>query len=53
MKFLFRSPFYLLFALAACGYLGAANVQGWALLQALAMSTGGKSASHGAPIRHK
>jgi len=51
MKSLLRSPLYLLFALAACGYLGAANFEGWSLFAALA--TSGRGGSHSAPIRHK
>ena len=53
MKSLLRSPLYLLIALAACGYLGAANFQGWSLFAALAGSGRGTAGTHGAPIRHK
>ena len=53
MKSLLRSPLYLLFVFAACGYLGVANLQGWSLFAALAFSGRGSSGSHGAPIRHK
>ncbi len=53
MKSLLRSPFYLLFVLAGCAYLGAANFQGWSLFAALAASARGGAVSHGAPIRHK
>jgi hypothetical protein len=53
MKSLLRSPLYLLFVLAACGYLGAANLQGWSLFAALAMAARGTPGAHGAPIRHK
>jgi len=53
MKALLRSPLYLFFVLAACAYLGAANLQGWSLLAALAFSGRSSSGTHGAPIRHK
>lgn len=45
-----RFPAYLIFALAACGYLAGSNLRGWSLLMPFVPRP---TALHGAPVRHK
>lgn len=41
---------YFALALSSCGYLAAANLRGWSMLQPFAPKP---SLFHGTPVRHK